>query len=129
MALGRGADASAELETLHEVDAEHPVTRSLATHVAFLGGNLASASETIAPLLSRNDDGSFKDRGESEAVANLNNAGCVYQAMGKHHLACLHFQKALNKNCQLLDEFAKPASGKWTNTKQPAICIFFIVNI
>ena len=111
-ALYRTEDAAKEFALLYEIDSENAATLCLKSRIEFLNGNY---SESLKQLkTTQQDAGAFKDHGESNAVMNHNNTGCDYHAMGKYHLACLHFQKALTKNNELLSDFPKPATGNFS---------------
>lgn len=110
LALCHIDDAEKELALLIDIDPETTATLCLKSKSLFFKG---SCIESLKQLKEPKDDGIYKDRGESDVVIYHNNAGCVYHAMGKYHLACLHFQKSLNKNNELLAEFPKPPTGKF----------------
>ena len=108
-ALYKTPEAAKEFALLDEIDSENAATLCLKSRIEFLNGNYA---ESLKQLKAQpQDTGSFKELGESDVVMHHNNTGCDYHSMGKYHLACLHFQKALNKNNELLSEFPKPSSG------------------
>ena len=108
-ALYKTPEAAKEFALLDEIDSENAATLCLKSRIEFLNGNYA---ESLKQLKAQpQDTGSFKELGESDVLMHHNNTGCDYHSMGKYHLACLHFQKALNKNNELLSEFPKPSSG------------------
>nr|CAH0105268.1 unnamed protein product [Daphnia galeata] len=108
LSLSKIEEAERELALLSEIDPENAATLFLKSKTLFVKGNYAAS---LKQFRLPEDDGLFKERGESDVVMYHNNTGCVYHAMGKYHLACLHFQKSLNKSSELLAEFPKPATG------------------
>lgn len=108
LALCQTDEAEKELALLVEIDPENAATFCLKSRICFLRG---SYSESLKHLKPHPDPGPFRQLGESNLVMYHNNTGCAYHAMGKYHLACLHFQKSLNKNNELLSEFPKPSTG------------------
>ena len=108
VSLQRSSEAEKELAILSEIDPDHAATFCLKSRITLVNGNFA---EALKQLKNQPDVEDFKKQGESNVVMYYNNAGCAYHAMGKYHLACLHFQKSLNKNNELLAEFPKPSTG------------------
>lgn len=108
LALSRHEEAEKEWTLLAEIDPENTATACLKSKVHFVKGHY---SESQKHLKSPKEEGSFKDEGESKVVMHHNNLGCVYYAMGKYNLASLNFQKALNKNDELLSEFPSSTTG------------------
>ncbi|XP_046649723.1 CCR4-NOT transcription complex subunit 10-like [Daphnia pulicaria] len=108
LSISKREEAERELALLSEIDPENAATLFLKSKTLFVKANYA---ESLKQFKLPEDDGLFKERGESDVVMYHNNTGCVYHAMGKYHLACLHFQKSLNKSSELLAEFPKPVSG------------------
>lgn len=118
LALSKIEEAEKELALLTEIDPENAASLCLKSKTLFFKG---SFSESLKQLKPPQDDGVYKERGESDVVMYHNNAGCVYHAMGKYHLACLHFQKSLNKSNELLAEFPKPSTGNLLNSRLPIV--------
>lgn len=108
LALSLLEDAEKELALLSEIAPENAATLCLKSKRLFLKGIFV---ESLKELKLPKDDGVFKERGESDVVMYYNNLGCVYHAMGKYHLACLNFQKSIQKNNELLSEFPKPTTS------------------
>ena len=108
VALLGAAEAKSELKILTDIDAEHCGTACLNSRVKYLEGNY---KEALKNLKCANDEDPFKVKGESIEIMHNNNLGCTYHALGKYHLACLYFQKALARTSELLAEFPKPATG------------------
>ncbi len=108
LALNQTAEAEKELALLADIDPESAATFCLRGRSHFLQGRNAEALKQLKLVP---DSGPFKQLGESNEVMFNNNTGCTYHAMGKYHLACLHFQKSINKNNELLKEFPKPSTG------------------
>lgn len=108
VALLQATEGENELKILTEIDSENPGTACFISRVEYLKGNY---SASLKNLKFSADEKSFKEKGESNEVMHYNNMGCAYHALGKYHLACLYFQKALAKTSELLAEFPKPPSG------------------
>lgn len=111
LALNLTEEAEKELALLSEIDPDNAATLCLRSKVHFCKGNYGDA---LKHFKEPKEDGVFKERGESNLVMYHNNTGCVYHAMGKYHLACLHFQKSLNRSDELFAEFPKSSPGKET---------------
>ena len=111
LALGLPQEAEKEFALLMEIDPENNATLCLRSKIHFSQQNYG---ESLKHAKEPKDDGCiFKERGESDIVMYHNNTGCIYHAMGKYNLACLHFQKSLNRSDELFAEFPKPSSGKY----------------
>ena len=108
VALLQATEAENELKILTEINSEYPGTTCLISRVEYLKGNYATS---LKNLKFSTDEDPFKKKGESIEVMYNNNMGCAYHALGKYHLACLYFQKALAKTLELLAEFPKPTTG------------------
>ena len=126
LALSQTEEAEKELTLLNEIDPENAATLCLKSKTLFFQGSFAESLKQLKPP---KDDGVYKERGESDVVMYHNNVGCVYHAMGKYHLACLHFQKSLNKSSELLAEFPKPSTGNYFIRNQFVfICSFYYIH-
>lgn len=110
LALQQIPEAEKELAVLTEIDPESTATFCLRSRILLLSGNFAEALKQLKP---NPDTEPLRKQGESNVVMYHNNTGCAYHALGKYHLACLNFQKSLNKNNELLAEFPKPSTGKF----------------
>lgn len=108
LALSRHEEAEKEWALLSEIDPQTTDTNCLKSKLHFEKGQY---SESLKHLKLPKEEGSFKDEGESKLVMHHNNLGCVYYAMSKYNLASLNFQKALNKNEELLSEFPSSTTG------------------
>ena len=110
LALHRVAEAEKEVTLLAGIDTESAATFCLKSRVEYSKKSPTAALKFLNHLIQK-EEKPFRDQGESNMVMHHNNAGCVYYSTGKYHLACLHFQKALQKNAELLAEFPRPSSG------------------
>ncbi|XP_044746567.1 CCR4-NOT transcription complex subunit 10 [Coccinella septempunctata] len=65
----------------------------------YLGGQFQKALKTLS--LIPQSILKYSKHGESSAVLFNNNMGVIHHALGKHHLACIHYQTALREDMKL----------------------------
>ncbi|XP_031345122.1 CCR4-NOT transcription complex subunit 10 isoform X1 [Photinus pyralis] len=91
--------ASEEIEKIEEQSEMTIAARFLRANLLYLQGNCEAAMEILNGISSEADFGSSD---ESYNVILYNNLGTIYHAMGKYHLACHHYQKAIKADIELI---------------------------
>ncbi|KAK5647472.1 hypothetical protein RI129_002364 [Pyrocoelia pectoralis] len=91
--------ASEEIKKMEEQNEMYIGTVFLKANLLYLEGNYEAAVETLNNINPEGDlNSSTTD--ESYSVILYNNLGTIYHAMGKHHLACHHYQKAIKADIE-----------------------------
>ncbi|XP_071444392.1 CCR4-NOT transcription complex subunit 10 isoform X2 [Hetaerina americana] len=99
-----------ELKAIMTSGGVSPASVFLKGNLEYLRGNYRKAIKVLNSI--PQTDQTFKDTGESLAVAYYNGMACIHQCMGKPNLACHYLNRAMQENDAALSSLPQPEQGE-----------------
>ncbi|KAF5307187.1 hypothetical protein FQR65_LT00703 [Abscondita terminalis] len=90
--------AADEIQKLSEQNEKSLTTTFLKANLEYLQGKYELAIEILNKLTP--EELNYSESGESYLIMQYNNTGAIYHAMGKPHLACHYYQKAIKADTE-----------------------------
>ncbi|XP_046397199.1 CCR4-NOT transcription complex subunit 10 [Ischnura elegans] len=99
-----------ELKAIMTSGGVSPASVFLKGNLEYLRGNYRKAIKVLNSI--PQTEHTFKDTGESLAVAYYNGMACIHQCMGKPNLACHYLNRAMQENDAALSSLPPPEQGE-----------------